>query len=119
VVSGLAFLLGALVVPLVVARLPANYLVREEPRADAGSLLGMARRVLKNVLGAVLVVAGVLMLILPGQGILTIVLGIVLLDFPGKRRLERQLIARPHVPRIVNALRARLGRAALEVPGRE
>jgi hypothetical protein len=60
-----------------------------------------------------LVALGVLMVFIPGPGILTILLGVTLLDFPGKRRLELKLISRPEVLRGVNAIRARYGRPPL------
>ena len=67
----------------------------------------------KNVLGAIFVVAGLIMLVLPGQGIFTILIGIMLLDFPGKYRLERWIVARRPVLQSINWLRQRAGRAAL------
>jgi hypothetical protein len=73
--------------------------------------------VAKNAAGLVLVVAGLIMALpgIPGQGILTIVIGSTLLDLPGKRGLERRLISRPWVLRPINRLRARFHRPALEV----
>lgn len=73
--------------------------------------------VAKNAAGVVLVVLGLIMAVpgIPGQGILTIVIGTTLLDLPGKRRLERRLISRPWVLRPVNRLRARFHRPALEL----
>jgi len=54
----------------------------------------------------VLVVLGIIMALpgVPGPGILTIVLGVMLLNFPGKRRLERWLIRRPMVLSAMNRL---------------
>ncbi len=69
--------------------------------------------VLKNVLGAFLVVAGTLMLFTPGQGVLTVLLGLLLLDLPGKRTLERKLVSLPRVHQALNRLRARFGRPPL------
>ena len=60
---------------------------------------------------------GVLMLVLPGQGVLTILIGLTLLDFPGKRRFVRRLLMRPRVFRVINRLRRRFGRPPLK-PGR-
>jgi len=69
----------------------------------------------KNALGVVLVVIGILMSIpgVPGQGILTILLGIMLLDFPGKRTLEYKLVTRPQVLNTINRLRHRFGKPSL------
>jgi hypothetical protein len=66
-------------------------------------------KVLKNLLGATLLVAGLVMLVMPGQGILAILIGLSLLDFPGKRELERRLVARPRVIRFLNLVRRQAG----------
>ena len=61
-------------------------------------------------LGALLSLPGI-----PGQGLLTILIGLILLDFPGKRGLERRLVSRPSVLAAINRLRARFGRPAMEL----
>ncbi|MFN6965121.1 MAG: hypothetical protein ACK4S4_15355 [Pyrinomonadaceae bacterium] len=69
----------------------------------------------KNVLGAFLIVLGILLSLpgVPGQGILTILLGLIMLDIPGKRPLEAKIIQRPAVLTAVNRLRARYGKPPL------
>ena len=73
--------------------------------------------VAKNVAGVVLVLLGLLMALpgIPGQGILTMIVGITLIDFPGKRGLERRMIGRPRILRSINRLRARFHRAPLDL----
>src|SRR5438270_309056 len=74
------------VVVFLIVQLPANYLCRTPGRwGERHPIFRWGWLILKNLLGGVLVALGVLMLVLPGQGILTIVIGIILLDFPGKR----------------------------------
>jgi len=75
-------------------------------------------RVFKNLLGVALVVAGVLLSLpgVPGQGLLTILLGLMLIDTPRVRRLERKLLARPAVLGPINKLRKRFGKLPLD-PG--
>jgi len=70
---------------------------------------------LKNVAGFVLLAAGIAMLVLPGQGILTMLIGISLVDFPGKRQLERKLIGQPAVLNTINKVREKFGRPPLTV----
>ena len=70
----------------------------------------------KNALGGVLMLAGLVMLVAPGQGLLTLLAGLMLIDFPGKFRLERWLATRPAVWRSINWLRKRFGREPLERP---
>src|SRR5436305_9542440 len=81
-----------------VAQLPHDYFVNEAARrrADRHPVLHVVLTVLRNLFGYVLVVLGIIMSFpgVPGQGILTILIGVMLLDFPGKQRLERWLITR-------------------------
>lgn len=105
----------------IVIRLPPRYLVQDEPWPSwVGSPIWarVAARIAKNVAGGVLVVIGVILAIpgVPGPGLLTILIGIVMLDFPGKRRVERKLLGRPLVLRGVNRLRARASRPPLLPP---
>jgi len=72
--------------------------------------------VLKNVLGFVFIAAGIVMLFLPGQGILTILIGLTLVSFPRKRALEISLIRRPSVLRAVNWIRRRSGKEPIILP---
>jgi len=71
----------------------------------------------KNVAGVVLVLLGLVMALpgIPGQGILTMIVGITLIDFPGKRGLERRMIGRPRILRSINKLRARFHREPLDM----
>ncbi|RMG56770.1 MAG: hypothetical protein D6717_05965 [Gammaproteobacteria bacterium] len=121
--AGLSLLLlvgSILALPWLVTRIPEDYFVSPEPwRASHPPrhplvLLGIL--LAKNLLGAVLLLVGVLMLVLPGQGLLTMLAGIVLLDFPGKRRLERWLIRQPTLFKGINWLRERSGHPPLRPP---
>ena len=111
---------GTLVVlPLIVARLPADYFTRDQ-RPTGGHAPARTPRLLglvgKNLLGIVLILAGVAMLVLPGQGILTMLIGLILTDFPGKHALERRLVQQPSVWQAINWIRAKAHRPALEMP---
>jgi hypothetical protein len=111
---------GSLVgIPLLIVRLPADYVLRPEPAPDTWPARHPAVRlsvlVAKNLLGLALVIAGIVMLFLPGQGILAILIGLPLLDLPGKRALERRLIRSPAILPAVNAIRAQAGQPPLRV----
>ena len=103
-----------LLLPTFITRLPIDYFT-DDRVADATprTLPHLALRILKNAVGVVLVVAGVLMTVLPGQGLLTILVGLVLVEFPGKRRLERAVARRPAVRAFLDGVRLRRGVAAL------
>jgi hypothetical protein len=73
--------------------------------------------VAKNLAGAVLVLLGLIMALpgVPGQGLLTALIGLTLLSFPGKRRLERRFVKVPALLRAINRVRARFARPPLEL----
>lgn len=96
-------IIGILALPRAIALLPPDYF--EDERLHTAPRLGPGLRLLRNLLGGLVVLAGIAMLVLPGQGLLTIVAGLVLMDFPGKRKLERALVARPGVLAAINWLR--------------
>ena len=116
---------GTLVINLVLlgvvlVAMPPTYL-RDDHRRGRGSgawtLPRIARKIAMNLLGLVLVAIGIVTSLpgVPGQGVLTIVIGIALTDIPGKRRLARSMLGRENVLRRVNALRRRFGMAPLVV----
>ena len=100
-ISALMFFGGLIVMPILVARMRSDYFLDRKPAPDGWSKRHHAIRLsvlgLKNVVGLVLLLAGIAMLVLPGQGIITILVGISLLNFPGKRRLERLIVRQPTV----------------------
>lgn len=101
-----------------VARLPADYFVFTERHPPEGNhwLVRLILVVVKNAVGAVLIAAGVLMLFTPGQGLLTLIAGLLLANFPGKYALERWLARRSSVMRALNWLRARRGQPPFVTP---
>lgn len=112
-ISVLLLPLTILVIPLIVLRLPEDYFAskRRHPVRRNHRHLGLiAGLVLKNAVGLLLLVAGVVMLVTPGQGLLTILAGLILMDFPGKYRFERFLVTRRPVWKAMNWLRCRYGR---------
>ncbi|MCK5736017.1 MAG: hypothetical protein KAH21_06035 [Spirochaetaceae bacterium] len=104
-ISVVMFITTLMLVPVMVVRIPEDYFVEEKRRVT--DFLG--RRMLKNLLGIVFILAGIAMLFLPGQGILSILIGISLTSFPGKYRLERRLVLMPKVLRSINWLRGKSG----------
>lgn len=109
-----------LALPPLVARIPEDYFVRRRRarllRQGSRPWLGYVVLAGKNLSGVVLVLAGLAMLVLPGQGVVTILAGLLLLDFPGKFRLERSLVRQPAVLKALNWIRLRRGRPPLQAP---
>ena len=106
-------------IPFVVARIRPDYFAHEKRPDHSWINLPPTVRVTihigKNILGAILMVAGLGMLALPGPGMVTLMVGFFLLDFPGKYRFERWLVARPVIHRPINWLRRRSGRSPLVI----
>jgi hypothetical protein len=120
VIVSLALLswIGTLVaLPLIIIALPRGYLAQNE-RLGKGkpgyTLWHVPYLVFKNLLGTIFILAGLAMLVLPGQGLLTLVMGLALLNFPGKRRLIRRIVTQRRIFAAINHLRIKAGKAPLE-----
>lgn len=115
-----AFLLTPIAVGWTLIQLPQDYFAKKQRRPleswSKRPTLRFVVLVAKNLLGIALVVAGLAMLLVPGQGMLTIAVGLILTDFPGKFRLQRWIVTRPSVWRSINWLRKRAGRKQLARP---
>lgn len=114
------FVASIVAVGIVVVRIPHNYFVGDEhPRlwVNRHPLIRWPLLILKNLLGVLLVALGVAMSVpgVPGQGILTVLIGAMLLDFPGKRKCEKWLLRRRGVMNTINKLRTRDGRVPLQL----
>ena len=116
----ITFALSIAVTVVVLVKLPATYFKAEHGRefwVERHPVLRWGGLVVKNLLGAFLVLLGVVLSLpgVPGQGVLTILLGVMLLDFPGKRGLELKLVSRPKVLRTINRIRRRFDRPPLQL----
>lgn len=115
-----ASLVAALaVLPMVLARIPADYFCRRRQRPSTPTRrprLAFAGAVGRNLLGGVLVAIGVVTLFTPGQGLITLLAGLMIANYPGKHAIERWLIKRSRVLATVNWMRARSGQEPLLHP---
>ncbi|MBU4261940.1 MAG: PGPGW domain-containing protein [Proteobacteria bacterium] len=117
--SVVTFIGSLIIVPLLVIRIPSDYFANDKRHQTPWALHHpFVRGTLlftKNLVGYVCILAGILMLVLPGQGLLTIFIGIMMLDFPGKFRLEKWLVTRRTVLKSINWLRKRAKRTPLNL----
>ena len=129
--SDLLFLLGSLSVfiliisvfmmVLIISFLPEDYFKSENRNLISSvqnsryPLLKLLVLITKNFFGVLLLLSGILMLVLPGQGILTIITGLVFIDYPGKYKFERKLLRQKGVINSINWIRSRLGKPPLKV----
>lgn len=100
---------------ILIVRLPADYFAHDKrpPREDKRR--GVILRVFRNLAGAILILVGVVLLAMPGQGILTLLVGIMLVDVPGKYRLAKWIVSRGKVLRAMNWLRHKWNKPPLQV----
>lgn len=106
--------------PVVVVMLPEDYFVRQKRRPAHTTrkypLFWGLVSIFKNLLGLILILAGLAMLVLPGQGLITILIGLALINFPGKYVIERRIASRPAVGSTLSKMRRLAGRAPLLMP---
>jgi len=129
--SDLLFLLGSLsifiliisvfMMMLIISFLPEDYFKSENRNLISSvqnsryPLLKLLVLITKNFFGVLLLLSGILMLVLPGQGILTIITGLVFMDYPGKYKFERKLLRQKGVINSINWIRSLLNKPSLKV----
>jgi len=117
---GLSIVMGVgtlAIATAVVVAWPATRFTHDPLPSQNHVVVRAVAAVARNLLGVVLLVVGLVMALpgVPGQGVLTMIIGLTLVDFPGKRRIERRLLKHPRLLGPINKLRARFDRAPLEV----
>ncbi|MBK7393750.1 MAG: hypothetical protein IPI64_10700 [Chloracidobacterium sp.] len=116
--GSLAISFGALA--LVMVKIPPRYFAADHNRdfmPDSPFLVRWGAVIAKNIAGVLLIILGIILSLpgVPGQGVLTILLGLIFLDVPGKRPLEARIIKRPSVLAAINKLRAKYDKPPLEL----
>ena len=111
-------IISGISVPIIIRRLPSDYFLGrgDQNVAYGHPLLRLPFLIIRNLVGGILVAGGIIMLITPGQGLLTVVIGLLLMDFPGKRRLEICLIRIGPLNKGINWIRRRDNQPPLELP---
>lgn len=114
IISGTSLVGSIFLCALVIAYLPCDYF-RSKRRSSRIShpVLWGGLIIVKNLLAVILIVVGIILIPLPGQGILTVLIGIVISDIPGKRKLEQRIIRSPMVLSALNHIRSRFNRPLL------
>lgn len=120
IVAVATFVVGTAAGAVCVLWLPADYfdskkvVIRSTP--SGSPFWSWVVFVGRNVVGAALIFAGLVMLVIPGPGLLALAVGAVLVDFPGKHRLISKLLARPHVLSAANHWRQKFDKPPLQKP---
>jgi len=116
--GAVAALASLIIIPMVIILLPNDYFTRyrESAITRVGSPLHLMGMIIKNLFGILFVLSGFVMLFLPGQGILTMLFGLSLVDFPAKHRVVLRILRYPKVLRMITWLRSKANRPQLEIP---
>ena len=116
--SILIFIISILGISWFVAQIPEDYFLSSKRKPskwqEQKPILRLAVLFGKNIIGVSLIIGGLLMLVLPGQGLLTIVTGLLLINYPGKYKLEQKLVAIPSVLRALNWIRVKANKPPLK-----
>ena len=114
----LSLTLSFVAIAIVMVKIPANYFsshYKQDFLPGSHWTVRWGAVIVKNIFGVFLIILGIMLSLpgVPGQGILTILLGLIMIDIPGKRPLEARIIKRPTVLAAVNRLRAKYGKPEL------
>lgn len=120
-ISSSVLFVGTLItVPLLIINIPVDYFCREKrqhsKQLERHPLIIMLILVLRSILGLIFILAGIAMLVMPGQGLLTIFIGLSLMTFPGKFAFERWMATRPPIEKAINWIRKKAGHEPLHHP---
>lgn len=113
ILSILTFFLSLILIPWVVGKLRQDCfltLQQKEKHTSPHFIGAIILAILRNILGMFLLFSGIIMLFLPGQGLLTILLGTFLISFPGKQRLINSLVHLPKIQHSMDWLRKKRGK---------
>lgn len=108
IVSVVIFILSMAFVPILIKRIPADYFVNPiYHKIKINTFYSLIIFILKNTFGLIFVLAGIIMLVTPGQGIFSIIIGLSLMQFKGKQKLEYKLVKNNLTFKALNWLRAK------------
>jgi hypothetical protein len=105
--SFVIFIFSLLTIKWLVALIPSDYFIQKNNSEFRSNypIFWLISIIIKNLIGYTLIIGGILMLVLPGQGLFTIFIGLMLSNYPGKFYIERKFIAIPSVLKTINWLR--------------
>ena len=116
--SIIIFITSILGISWFVAQIPEDYFLSSKRKPskwkEQKPILRLAVLFGKNIIGLSLIIGGLLMLVLPGQGLLTILTGLLLINYPGKYKLEQKLVAMPSIFRALNWIRVKANKPPLK-----
>lgn len=116
-ISLFVFIFSLVSIKWLVALIPTDYFVKKNisKSKKSYSLLWLMSIIVKNIIGYTLILGGILMLVLPGQGLFTILMGLILSNYPGKYSIEKRIISIPSILKTINWLRKKSNKPRLKI----
>ncbi len=116
-ISLFVFIFSLVSIKWLVALIPTDYFVKKNisKSKKSYSLLWLMSIIVKNIIGYTLILGGILMLVLPGQGLFTILMGLILSNYPGKYTIEKRIISIPRILKTINWLRKKSNKPRLKI----
>jgi hypothetical protein len=112
------FIISIIGISWFVAQIPEDYFLSAKRKPakwiERKPILRLLILFGKNIVGLSLIFGGLLMIVLPGQGLLTIITGLLLINYPGKFRLEQKIVGIPSVFKSLNWIRIKANKPPLK-----
>ena len=108
IVSIFIFVFSMFGLRLFIIAIPSDYFInkkRVSALKNRSILLWIIYIVFKNIIGYIFIIMGLVALVLPGQGILMILVGLMMSDYPKKFDLEKKIITIKAVRKGINWIR--------------
>lgn len=115
-ISFLTFAGTLLLLPILLIRIPEDYFLDSYAPPQKSRRSRVIFHIVKNLLGLIFLLMGIIMLFIPGQGLLTMLAGLWLMDIPGKRRLEIGMIRRKSIYTAIDLIRKKASKGSLKLP---
>ena len=118
--SFIMLFLAAVSVPFIINMLSEDYFLKKKRRSSLKTvseyIIFFSTAVLRNSIGLFLFISGFLMLFIPGQGLLTIFISLLFIDFPGKWKLQKKIVRNNKIHSVLNWIRRKGGRPDFKFP---
>ena len=116
-ISLFVFLFSLLSIKWLVSLIPEDYFINKKDSKIKTSNIFIWYIVLifKNLIGYSLILGGIMMLVLPGHGLFTIIIGLMMSNYPGKYSIEKKFIAIPTILKSINWLRRKSNKPPIRI----
>lgn len=116
-ISMVIFLFSLLSIKWLVSMIPSNYFIDKKKSKFRSKypFAWLLTLIIKNILGYILIIGGIMMLVLPGQGLFTIFIGLILSNYPGKYFIEKRIVSIPTIINSINWLRRKSNKDPIKI----